>query len=154
VVWYPYATMKKDDLYIAILKHGYDKINEGVTYDSVRQHLEKLGYSFDADDNISRLHKLFYETFSLHTGKKTRGTVDSESKYYIDIDAYFKLVEYTELKEARRASKNATYFAIIAIVISIVAFGFSIYFSIKQLKSPTKIETTQFEMIEEWVKGK
>ena len=163
MVWYPFTTMKKDDLYIAILKHGYDKVREGVTYNSTKQHLKKLGYDVGAHDvgaddvgtdDGALYYRLFHETFTHPKGKKFNHTITLETKCFIDMDAYFKLVEYTELKEARRSSKIATYFAIAAIVISIVAMVISIYFSYKQLKSPTKIETTQFEKIEEWVKGK
>ncbi len=146
--------MKKDDLYIAILKHGYDKIREGVTYSSVWQYLNGLGYDVGPDDNTPLYHRIFHETFSHQKGKEFRKQIDRDTKCFIDMEAYFQLLEYIELKEARSASKKATYFAFAAIVISIVAMGFSIYFSNKQLKSPTMIEPTQFEKIEEWVKGK
>ncbi len=144
--------MKKDDLYIAILKHGYDKIREGVTKESVMEHLVNLGYVFDTDDMKQLYHRLFHQTFSHHQG--IDGRVFEKTTCYLEMNAYFNYLEYIELKEARRSSKIATWFASIAIFISIIAMGFSIYFSNKQLKSPTKIETTQFEKIEEWVKGK
>ena len=47
--------MKKDDLYIAMLKHGYDKVCEGededVTYAHTKQHLMPLGYNVGTDAN-------------------------------------------------------------------------------------------------------
>jgi hypothetical protein len=146
--------MKKDDLYIAILKHGYDKKQEGATYKSVKEHLENLGYVFNTVDMDQLYHRLFHQVFSHPKGKELARQVNQETICYMEMDAYFNYLEYIELKEARRSSKRATWFATGAIVISIVAMGVSIYFSIKQLKSPTKIETTQFEKIEEWVNKK
>ncbi|MBT6049643.1 MAG: hypothetical protein HOG49_22820 [Candidatus Scalindua sp.] len=146
--------MKKDDLYIAILKHGYDKIREGVTYNDVRKHLMGLGHDVGPEpkEGASLCFRLFQENFSDPMGQGRGVTV--ETTCFINMDAYFRYLEYIELKEARSSSKTATYFAIIAITISIIAMGFSIYFSYKQLISPTKIEAAQFEKIEGWINKK
>jgi hypothetical protein len=57
------------------------------------------------------------------------------------------MIEHEEFKSANRNSRIATGFATAALIVSIVATGFSIYFSIKQLDAPNKIDQYQLNKI-------
>jgi hypothetical protein len=67
-----------------------------------------------------------------------------EVELSLSVEDEFRLLEYTELKEARKASRQATYFATAALVVSVVAtvssIGFSYKSSISDINIPTEIE--------------
>lgn len=67
-----------------------------------------------------------------------------EVELCLSVGDEFRLLEYTELKEARKASRQATYFATAALVVSIVAtfssIGFSYNSSISDINIPAGIE--------------
>jgi hypothetical protein len=129
-----------------MLEHGKETLEAGVTEDTVRQYfIETHGYSFKEPDEINKFKRLFHDVFSDPLGRNGQGG----NKLFMDMDAYFKLLEYVELTEARKSATTATRFASIAIVISILSMGASIYFSKLQLDTPTKIDESQFELIKQ-----
>lgn len=74
------------------------------------------------------------------TGQKYGGgNVPIEDYLTLSIEGIFKLIDYTELAEARKNSREAKWLAIIAIIISL-GIGFF---------STTKIDSKQFTKIEQ-----
>jgi len=144
--------MKTEDLYITILKYGKTHLLDGVTYSSVEKYLNSKGYSTEGDLHRLRYRIMFNDVFEdpVHRTLYVDGSSDQEKfTLFIKMEAYFRLLEYEELKDARKSSKKAQTFSTIAIAISIVALGLSIYFSIKQINSPVTLEMDQFEQIQE-----
>ena len=139
----------KDDLYITTLKYGKETLLSGVTYREVKEHLKSKGFGdFDEGEKQRHYSVIFKSVFS---DVSNRGTND-KVKWFMQMEAYFRLLEYVELKEARASSTKATIFAGIAIVISIFATSASIYYSNKQISTPTTIESSQFEQIKKLLK--
>ena len=62
--------------------------------------------------------------------------------YSVKRDVIFSYIDYLELKEARKASRNAMGWAIAAIAINVIAIWVSIYTSIS-----TEIDQNQFQEI-------
>jgi len=112
--------MKKNDIYIAIMKYAYENIGCGLTDEKVKQHLEKQGLCF----NTSHKQKVFGKVFNFileNIGLEVVG-----GPYSMRCEAYFRYLEYIALEEARQSSRNATYFATAAIFISL----FTLYIAI------------------------
>ncbi len=103
--------MKKDDLYIAILKYGKEHLQEGVTSEDLIKFLEHKKYEYQYDGYMFK--GIFLDVF-----RKPTGTVGGRNLCFMKMEAYFQLLEYEELKEARQSSKTATWIAIVAIIIS------------------------------------
>ena len=107
--------MKKDDVYIAILKYAKDNLDNGATFTDVKKYLKQLGYSFEPQP----FQDLFSRVFSDPSGHNYVMPLNVNiQKFIMGIEAYFQLLEYEELKEARQSSKNAMWIAIVAIIIS------------------------------------
>lgn len=136
----------KKDFYLLMLEHGMATLESGTTQDDVLQHFKGThNYNFDSDDKMKQFRRIFWDVFSDPIGK---GGAEG-NKLYMDMEAYFKLLEYIELTEARKSSTKATYFASFAIVISIILMAASIYFSKAQLNAPTIIEKSQMDIIKQ-----
>ena len=134
---------KKDNLYIDVLKFGKLKIQEGTKFKELKDHLKGIGYEYKTEENEKHWQRLFYDTFSGLEGT-TSARLDSESGEetlsFMEMDAYFRLLEHEELKNARNSSLLATIFAIIAIGLSIFATMESVYYSKQQLESSISID--------------
>ena len=139
--------MTENDLYIIAMRYAYKHLEEGVTYTEVKEHLETKGFVFESKESINHYSRIFTSIFSEPRGKSWKDHSDPDGEEftcYMDSDAYFKLMEYEELKGARKSSLHATIFASIAIVISIVSTFISIHYSKEQLNKPTALVDTQF----------
>jgi magnesium-transporting ATPase (P-type) len=139
---------KKKDMYLTALEYGEKSLNEGwpVTFNTLKKHLEGHGFIFETEEKERLLKDLSRESFHIYIedGEKWK-----DAPHYINTEGYFKLLDYRELKEARSSSKEARYYAIIAIVISIITLFVSIYFSNKALNQDIKLDSNQFKVIEE-----
>ncbi len=125
-----------NDLYIEILKFGKSQVGTSFKFSSLRDHLANKGYI--QDERI--IWQFFADNFcdkNNPMGNDPQTSPPEGGDFYLEDHAYFNLLEYEELQEARESSKVATKIAIAAIVISIISTGFSIYFSILQLDKST-----------------
>jgi hypothetical protein len=138
--------MKNDDLYISILRFGKEHLEQGLTFQKLLDHLDKIKLKYDETSVIVFFNELFMCKRHPEGNNVSQKPKDNEV-YFLENEGYFKLLEYEELSEARQSSKKATTIAIIAIVISIIASTFSIYYSNMQLNTPTKIEESQIKII-------
>jgi hypothetical protein len=124
--------LKKDSIYISMLKKGVEKQDIGISYHQMTEFLvEKCNYELigkTEDYLITWFFENFYEAEAeayrqkaLSDGESTK--YDHYKKYMlkeaiIKGDAYMKYVDYLELTESRKSSKQAATIAIIAIIIS------------------------------------
>jgi len=112
-----------------------------VDYLKLKKHLEENGYAFDFQKDTDKTH--FRQLYHAITGEgfNTSPNMDRASfSYNMSIDAFFNLIEYKELKEAREASKIAMKRSTIAIAISIFSMAMGAALSIYQLSTPTILD--------------
>ena len=111
--------MSEKNLYIDMIEFGKDKINDGVTFDELEAHLKTKKYNIDRH----RLSLYFFSTYD-SVDAKDRGSSDKMCKpgvrSSLTIESSFRLLEYSELQEARRSSKVAMWTAISAIILSLL----------------------------------
>ena len=110
----------KDDFYITILKYASQRMGEGGTVhlkeviDHVRAAHPKVNEEAIERACFGALERL--EGFD----EGYKRLIANERAHILEWDAYFQLLEYTELQEARRSSTNAMRMATVAIVISTI----------------------------------
>ncbi len=144
---YKYQTMAKDDIYIAILKYGKQKGISGVEFPDLTQHLLKKGYI--TEDEIRSIDSSGYSNRlpdSKSEYRRIKFIFDIHHEVFVtgargmNLDSYFKLIEHTELVEARKNSKLATILSFCAIAISLIAIIFS-------YTASTKLNQKQFDSL-------
>ncbi|UII32191.1 hypothetical protein LVD17_00030 [Fulvivirga ulvae] len=104
----------KEDIYIRLLKEAKSDLDNNVTMtrDEFRRKLE--------DKNI-RVPE--YDTYcSIY-----RNTSTNSIPCFMNIEAYFKLLEYEELQEARKSSRQAKVIAIFSILLTAIAILVQIF---------------------------
>lgn len=140
----PISNKKPENIYLDALEYGEKLLIEkqGITREQLRKHLADKGYMFSTREERRLFDDLGREAFFIFVGDP------SNRKYYLNIEGYFKLLAYRELNDARKSSKEARWYAILAIILSTITLFVSIYFSNKSLKQKTTIEDRQFEVIE------
>lgn len=115
-----------DDLVISLLRLGKKHFNEGLGFREVKDHLKLQGFKF----TDKRLESLFFTDNMFDAVDRTHKGFDyaikENKKWTLNAQGYFYLLEHDELASARSASRNATVFAGIAILISAAAFVWSI----------------------------
>jgi len=138
--------MKRDinNIYLDALEYGEKQLLErqAVTRKQLQAYLEDKDYKFSTKEEKRLLSDLGREAFFIFEGDP------SNRKYYLNIEGYFKLLDYRELSDARESSKEARKYVFVAILISITTLVVSIVLSIMSLKQKTVIENKQFEVIE------
>ncbi|MBT6994396.1 MAG: hypothetical protein HN952_05505 [Candidatus Cloacimonetes bacterium] len=129
---------KRSDFYVKILKYAESKGVNGFTFEELYKDL-KLN---ENEKGFLNLHTMGQEPsiFWWADEKRTK-------KVALTFEGKFKLLEFEELEQARKSSRNAMRVAIFAIIISIVTGISSINYSKKQLDSSGTIDKTQFEEI-------
>lgn len=135
---------KAKNIYLDALEYGEKQLikKQQIEKKDLKKHLEDKGYRFSTREERRLLNDLGREAFHIYVGDP------SNRKYYLNIEGYFKLLEYRELGDARKSSKEARTYAIVAILISIATFIASIYFSIRVLEQKIVIDDKQFGVIE------
>lgn len=120
-------TKNQGNIYLDALEYGEKQLikRQAITRKQLQKYLEDKGYKFITREERRLLKDLGRETFFIRVGDP------SNRKYYLNVEGYFKLLEYRELNDARRSSKEARTYAVVAIVLSIITLLVSIYFSIK-----------------------
>lgn len=123
-----------EDPYIQILKFAKEHLKEGIKHHEAQQLIiEKLeikgGRKRENKSLLDRVHNSIFGAQSTHK--------ENEQYDHMCMEAYFQLLEYEELKEAREASlkaqgaaKLATYLAAGALFLAVVVGGIQIYLAI------------------------
>ncbi len=122
------VNMKKD-IYIEAIEYGKKRLGgkRMTTKIDLKAHLESKGFIIP-DSNF--LSSIFLDIFGTQF---MRNKSLSNDPSYLNSDAYFKLLDYEELKHARESSEQAKRMAIIAITISGLLALFSILLTVYQM---------------------
>ncbi len=139
-------SMKREDLHIALLKYGRDKLENGITFEELREHIRNRGYEV-SDDRLKNYVVWNYESLDRQGRSNPLEAIEKGQKFSLTVESTFRMIEYEELKSANHRSRIATGFATAALVVSFVAAICSIYFSDKQLDASTKIDQDQLDRI-------
>lgn len=117
---------KSGNIYLDALEYGEKQLfkRQAVTRSELQKHLEDKGYKFSTNEEEQLLNDLGREAFFIFFGDP------SSRKYYLNIEGYFKLLEYRELNDARKSAKETRWYAIAAIIIATVTWITSIVFYI------------------------
>jgi len=135
---------RQKNIYLDALEYGEEKLlkKQQVEKKDLRKHLESKGYKFTTREERQLLNDLGREAFHIYAGDP------SNRKYYLNIEGYFKLLAHRELNDARKSSKEARVFALLAMGITILALASSIYYSRKTLEQRAVFDDVQFGTIE------
>lgn len=116
---------KSENIYLDALEYGEQQLikRQAITSKQLQKYLEDKGCIFSTNEEKRLLNDLGREAFFIYVGDP------SNRKYFLNIEGYFKLLAYRELNDARRSSKNARNYTIVAIFISIITLLTSIIFS-------------------------
>lgn len=142
------------NLYLKSLEIGFNKNDEGISLNEIKENLKELEYTFD--DDIYR--DWFYRNFE-HKNRITfinqpiSGVSRDEDnkKLRLSSESLFQYLEYIELKEARVNSisaKEQSFLAIgIALLSLLVSVGISVIGISYQSKSEKQTENQLKELI-------
>ncbi len=128
-------TNNKPGIYIRALIFASER--DSFTIEELSKHLQ---FSKEQKDRLIvqiKKREIFY--YSLN-----KALYDSELPLNMSAEDEFRLLEYTELKEARASSNKAIWFATAALLVSIIATISSIFFSyqnlIAEMNYPTDVK--------------
>jgi hypothetical protein len=137
---------KKEDLYIAVLNYGKNHIGKPFLFSDLERYLKEKGYAYE-EFALRQFFAALFISLESPGGNDQHHPINKNQKFFLEKDGYFHLLEHQELKSARKYSLQATWFAIIAIIISVVSTCFSIYYSNKQLEAASTIRQDQIEQL-------
>jgi hypothetical protein len=137
------------DLLIDCLEYGRKTFSDpdfpnGATDQDYLSHLTKCGHDMKNRNMIRIMNHVLSQACLTQSSSQRSNGAEYVSHHQLKVDAYFSLLDYYELQEARSSSKLAKCVAIVSILLTIVTLGVSIYFSIAQLNNSSKFETNQF----------
>lgn len=107
----------KEDFYIAMLRFGMSKMDIGFRQPELVDHLQSEGYDVPSI-NSTLLYHYFPVTFF---AKDQTGYPDPVSFYFLRPEAYFHLLDYDSMESARKTAKEARIFAIVSILLTLIA---------------------------------
>jgi len=135
----------RKNIHIEILKYAQEHIE--FTKDELMSDLK-----FIQEEKDLFVQKLINDKSLIqNTGRNKKTKVGEESLFVIATEGRFKLLEYEELEEARKNSKKARSFAIIAIMITAVVGIIQIFVSIHNNNSiieKSNLPNCDFEIVE------
>ena len=137
---------KKEDLHIAILKYGKDKLETGVTFEQIYSYIKNEGYEVSEERMETYLFGN-YEPMERKDNTNPMKAMREGAKFTLSVESTFRLIEHDEFKSANRSSRIATYFATAALAVSILSAWASIHLSNKQLNTATVINKKQLTKI-------
>ncbi|MDO6421547.1 hypothetical protein [Saccharophagus degradans] len=134
----------KKSIYIKILEFGEQCGIDGASYDSLIEWLESEEVINDKE-NVelvvkNRITSIFYECFEKTTGSE-------HNTRLLKPEYFYRLIEFRELEESRKASSDANRKSNIAILVSVVAIVATLIISFIQLNSSISIQRSQLESI-------
>ncbi|MCP3871893.1 MAG: hypothetical protein GY699_01905 [Desulfobacteraceae bacterium] len=136
-----------DKIFIELLKYGAEKGLEGVTADEITNWAIGKGFvnknPSTPEQKIKQkaLHRLLNECFNPCSADK------GPQAFVLINEYYFRLIEYQELQESRRAAREASRNAFMAIGISIFAIIITAFLTYTQLNTPTIINQSNLNAL-------
>lgn len=113
-------TKTAEDYQVLMHRYAMDHIKEGVSYKEALDYLNSQGYSFKFNSNDDHIMLAYGDIFINATGGGVLSTIRNNPTYnfHMTTEAYFRLLEYEELVEARRNALEAKRFSIAALAIA------------------------------------
>jgi len=138
-------------IFIRLLEYGEKVSLEGTNMKAVKDWAIENKYlavpgSSDYENRYWLLNNLFNESFS--KSREAKGEV-----WVLKNEYYFRLLEYRELEEARKASTQANRNAFWAIVIAIIALICSLAIGYFQINKPILLDSEQFNLLTRSITG-
>jgi len=140
------------NLYITALQYAENRLNDrsGVGYFELRDYLEEKGFKFNLEKESDLSHyRLLYSQITDDYSYPDATSGKSKFIYNPTLEAYFRLIEYKELHEARGSSKAAMTRSTIAIVLSVLSMVIATGISFYQINSPSKIHNDTIRAFQE-----
>lgn len=145
--------MTEKSLYIAILEFGVSKIDTGFKNSDLLIYLKQNGLEVNIEDPVQLLRFFMFlndNFFEGHDNRRYSSVGETKNyTYFIRSEAYFNYLDYIELQEALKSSREAKSISIGAIVISALFAVASICFQIAQMDRPVEIESSQIKDLKE-----
>lgn len=135
--------MSKVHFYARFLEFAEARSFDGFTHDDFNKWAESNGFTKTEIDLCSRyIHELCDRFDFIAPGKN-----------FITPETYFNYIDYVELREARKNSKEAFWLSFIAIIISLISVGWSVLGRVDLQKGTTiHISTESIEAISKAIK--
>lgn len=115
----------KEDIYLGMLRFGREKLYDGLTNQDLVDYLIKSGHKNISIHSIL-LHQYFFKVYFAKDNVMNYPPNPSE-RFYLQPECYMQLLDYENMLEARRKAKQARWYAIIAILLTLVSLIVSIY---------------------------
>lgn len=144
----------KENIYIKSLKLGFER-NSGISFNELT---EELNINFENYDQKSNFIIWFYSNFYNEKGERyvtahfvaanssykiqdklSEFNTINENKAFIKGDALNKYIDYLELERTRKSSRRASFFSLIAIIVT--AIGILIPYLFSDSKTEKEIKT-------------
>ncbi|EKE20199.1 MAG: hypothetical protein ACD_8C00041G0001 [uncultured bacterium] len=140
-----------DGIHVRAVRYGYEN-TAGFMYQEIEKWYSKRENEWpivkkflnDAFDNFTR--GLNRETPFLLLEQLGNQNADN-CRYTLSYHAYMQYFEYEQLQQTKKDSKRAFQLALFSLIVTITSFFVSIYFSNKQINSPTKLDYWQYQQI-------
>ncbi|MDB5256795.1 MAG: hypothetical protein JWM14_1490 [Chitinophagaceae bacterium] len=142
-----------EDIYIVSLQIFKASWLEGLTFAEYLYTVRNIyGISIENDNVLIKIYREITDT-------KAQIHETWHEKHFATTESIFRLLEYQELQESFKQSKEAKWWSFIALFLSLIGIVISIYFSQKQIdltedqmKSDPKIDSSQFDEIQKSIK--
>ena len=111
-----------EDIYIAMLRFGKEKMNKGsFTKNELAEHLKKVGHPVSSENSII-LNQFFYQAFITHEVVNLQ-----TAPYFLKSESYIHLLEYDSIQESSKYSKRALNIAVASIIIAVISIVVSFF---------------------------
>jgi hypothetical protein len=136
--------MDEKSIFIRLLRFGAERELQATTLDDFKEWaLSQPDIENDTCGQYQRAKVLFIRCFA-----KTRQPTVGLAEFVLETEYYFRLIEFQELEESRKASSEANLHSQVAIAFSIVAIAASLIVGAIQLNSTIKIDFDQVSRME------
>lgn len=107
----------RPDYIVEMHKYSYENLNKGCTLPEMVAHLKSIGLKADEPPLNNSVIQIFGQIF-VDSYKATTGYTQGDARYWMQSEAYFRYLDYIEMRDAQENAKQATKIAIWAIIIS------------------------------------
>ncbi|HAO06361.1 MAG TPA: hypothetical protein DCQ50_05085 [Chryseobacterium sp.] len=111
--------MVKEDIYIAMLRFGKQRLETGFRIEELSEYMNKNGFE-RMSPNSTIFHHYFYQIF-FSKENYTDYPPPHSSWFYLKPGCYIQLLEHDNMIEARKEAREARRFAIVAILLTLVS---------------------------------
>jgi hypothetical protein len=147
----------KEPLLVCLLRFAAERVPDGTTYEEAYAHLQCRGFLTLAELHAFSVPKSERSEAIAHKKRRIDWFIaqalpanlggEQPPKRHVSLDAYFHLLEYDELQEARRYASSARVQSTWAICISLLAVIVSMATAYYQSRQSVTIDELQFKAL-------